>query len=122
MITNDEPITLTTLGGGAAVEKFDDAFQRVLDNIVDPNTKPDAVREIILKVKIKPDENRNVGHVIISCDPKLAPESVFRTTCAIGSVNGKGVAREYVHNMPLFEGEKTDNVVEIDRNGTQKEG
>lgn len=45
-------VSLETLGGGpghgssAAIELFNAEFQRVLDNCLDENTKPNAVREL----------------------------------------------------------------------------
>lgn len=115
MITNSEPITLETLGGGAAAEKFEIELQRVLDNIVDPNTKAEAPREVTLKVKITPDEKRSMASITITTSSKLAQDAEFASVCALGSVNGKGVAREFKQNMPLFGAEEGDNVVGIDQ-------
>ena len=117
MFTKDEPITLTNLGGGAAVEKFDEELQRVLDNIVDPNTQAESVRSITLKVTIKPDNTRQVGTVLISSVAKLAPDKEYETTCALGAVNGKGVARELREQGSLFDLDGADNVVGIDQAG-----
>jgi len=118
MITDDEPITLITLGNGAAVEKFQDELQKVLDNIMDPNTKPDEVREVTLKVKIKPDEKRSIGSIFIEAKSKLVADSAFKTMCSFGSAHGKGIAREYKQTLPLFD-EKGDGKV-VEMNGKKK--
>ena len=89
------PVNLSTLGGGAAVQLFQAELQKVLDNIVDENTKPDAVREVTLKVKIKPDVDRDYGQVSISCTSRLAPMAPFGTNFFIGKQRGKGVAQEH---------------------------
>lgn len=88
-------VSLSTLGNGAAVELFQAELQKVLDNIVDENTKPTAVREVTLKVKIKPSEDRDYGEVSISCVAKLAPLAPFGTNFFIGKHRGKGVAQEH---------------------------
>lgn len=104
VMTKDDPISLLNLGDGAAIEKFDEELQRVLDNIVDPNAKADAVREITLKVKFKPDENRNVAAVSIATDCKLAPDREVTTACVIGRIGSKGHAREMRQQQSLFTG------------------
>jgi len=72
-------VTLQTLGGGAAIEKFEVELQRVIDNMLDPNTLATASREIVLKVTIKPDQNRQVGTVAIATTCKLASDAPFTT-------------------------------------------
>jgi hypothetical protein len=60
----DEPsVSLQNLGGGAAIELFDLELQKVLENISDENTRPAVVREITLKVKIKPGDDRDYGNL-----------------------------------------------------------
>ena len=49
MHTNEEKLTLSNLGNGAAVELFGIELRRVLKDVMDPNTDPKAVREITLK-------------------------------------------------------------------------
>lgn len=77
-------ITLANLGGGAAVEKFEDELQRVVENILDPNTEPEAKREVILKVAIKPDKDREFGAISIVASCKLAPASAYNTRAYFG--------------------------------------
>lgn len=114
MFTKEDPMSLKNLGDGAAIEKFDEELQKVLDNIIDPNTKPDAVREVKLSVKIKPDDNRNIGAISILSDSKLAPDEEFVTSCVIGKLNGKGLAREFKGQQSLFPDADGDKVVGID--------
>lgn len=67
-----EPVGLETIGGGAAVELFDRELRRVLADIDDPNTKPDATRTITLEIAIKPTENREAAGLSVKCRAKLA--------------------------------------------------
>jgi hypothetical protein len=94
-ITLGEPLSFQNLGGGAAEEKFNDVLDEVLENILDPNTRAETVREITMKIKIKPSEKRDSADVIISCDPKLAPQKVFPTKIFLGrGVTGHPEAHE----------------------------
>jgi hypothetical protein len=91
----NDRVSLATLGNGAAVEMFDAELQRILDNIIDPNTKPTAIRSATLTVKIKPDEDREWGSVDIQACSKLASVQAYPTQIIIGKQNGKGVATEH---------------------------
>ena len=63
---------LATMKQGAVAEQFNDALQRVLENVVDPNTKAEAVRAVTLKVTLKPDEERDMMIIKASVTAKLA--------------------------------------------------
>jgi len=107
-ITLGEPLGYANLGGGAAEEKFHDALKQVLDNILDPNTRPTTAREIILRVKIKPTEERTDADVLIACDTKLATTKAFPTKVFLGrDVQGHPEAHEVNANQyNLFPKEK----------------
>lgn len=92
--TKDEPITLSSIGNGALEEIFQDELQKIMDNIVDPNTKPDAVRELTIKIQLKPDEHRSWGTIDLSAQAKLAPNRKFSTSCIIDHRGKTGIARE----------------------------
>lgn len=70
-----EKLTLATLCGGAVQELTDRAMKKVADNILDPNTSPDAARTITIKIKFKPnkDDNEDVS-VTAEVTAGLAPE------------------------------------------------
>jgi len=88
-------VSLDNLGHGAAAEMFQNELSRVIANISDPNTKPDAARGLTLKLTIKPNKDRTFCAVSIACDGKLAPVQAFETQMFIGMDKGKGVASEY---------------------------
>ena len=111
MFTESDPITLANLADGAASEMFGDELQKVLNNIVDPNTPPDKVRSVNLKVSIKPDKERQFAAIEITCDSKLAPYQGATTTAIIGKAGRHGEAREYKSTQQqLF----PDNVEKVD--------
>lgn len=90
----DKTIDLTTLHDGAVVEDFNQALQAVWDNIEDGRTDPTAVREINLKVKFKPSDERNVVDIKAQAIPKLVPPQGVETTAFIEKQDGKNVGRE----------------------------
>src|SRR5262245_46253480 len=92
--TDEHLVNLETLGSGACNELFDDAFQKVLDNIADVNTSAKTAREVNLKVILKPDEDRRFATIAIQASAKLAPAKPFATAVFIGRHGGKVVASE----------------------------
>lgn len=87
-------INLANLGGGAALEKFEDELSRVVENILDPNTEAKVKREIILKVVINPDIERRMGAVTVYASSKLAPPAAFKTRAYFGKDGQKALAFE----------------------------
>lgn len=104
MAPKEEFLSLENLGRGAAVELFDRELQTCLDNINDPNTNPLAIREVTLKVKIKPAKDRSEAELLISCTPRLAPTNPHPSRIYFGQQAGKNVALEHNPNQAdLFE-------------------
>ena len=85
----EEKLSLVTLEGGAAVEMFDIALQKVLENIHDINTT-DGSREINFKVKAKPmDEERSIIAYSITCPVKLCNQEPVMGTADLKVWDGK---------------------------------
>lgn len=123
MTANNIQATLTNLGGGAAAELFQTDLAKVLANIVDPNTKPDARREISLKVSIKPSKDRELCAVAISTAVKLAPAEAFETQLFVSQRrDGTIESSEYnprQNRLPFDEPVVAENVIPI--TATKKE-
>jgi hypothetical protein len=100
--TAERFVSLATLNNGGAIELFDKELDAVLQNILDPNTKPEAAREIVLKVSIKPAENRRHADVSIHVSSKCAPPAESRTVFFLGSKRGHAVAAERDLNQLSF--------------------
>lgn len=79
-----QELNLANLGGGVAVEKFQDELHRVVENIQDPNTEATAKRRITLTVTFKPHKERGHGKVELSCESKLAPSLAYETQAFMG--------------------------------------
>lgn len=85
----EEKLSLVNIEGGAAVEMFDIALQKVLENIHDINTTADA-REITLKVKIHPmPENRSVIVYAITCPTKTCGQEPVKGIADLGIKDGR---------------------------------
>lgn len=103
-----EMITLETLGGGAASEMFSGSLEKLIENVVNPNTKPETMRSITLCMKVKPDKKQRTLCVVeLSCVEKLAPIVPFETAMFVGMENGVAASTEYSPQQgQLFTGEQ----------------
>jgi hypothetical protein len=109
-------MNLTNLGNGAAVEKFNEALDRVIENIQDPNTEATSKREIVLRVVIRPNAKRDFGAIQVYAAPKLAPPMAFGTMAHFGMDKGKPVAYENRAQQLTFDeiqNPAPDNVVPV---------
>lgn len=88
------PIQLATIASGAVSELFEEELQKVLRNIKDPNTNPEATRKITLTFEIRPTESRELGDVQILAASKLAPFKRVQTVIHMGHHGGRLVAVE----------------------------
>jgi hypothetical protein len=115
MLTEETPLDLETIAGGAAIERFNDAMLEVLDNIMDPNTGIMS-RAVTLRVNFKPDETREFIQITIECGTKLAPAQTIGTNAYLGrDISGRAIAHEIKKaQLPLI----PDNVIKM--KGQQK--
>ncbi len=90
-------VNLETFAGGALQEKFDDAMEKVLVNMTDPNTPWKNKRKIVVEVSFEQNEDRDDSTVNVSVVPKLAPVKPVSTRMAIGKdlETGQVFAEEY---------------------------
>ncbi len=98
----DRPIkSLSDLMDGGVEERFNDALDKVWQNVYDPNTNPVAVREVTLKIKIKPNERRDACDFNVDVIPKLAAPVPLTQTVML-QLNGDGsiTATERTSQIP----------------------
>ncbi|MBE7411380.1 MAG: hypothetical protein HS129_04830 [Leptospiraceae bacterium] len=72
---NYKEVNLADLHNGAAIELFALEWDRVMDNILDENVSRDSVRELHLKVKLKPvckDGRVQYVQTLVECKSKIA--------------------------------------------------
>lgn len=92
-----EKIELKELVGGALQEQFAKSFEKVVENLLNPNTPYKNTREIAIKLKFRQNEHRDDVKVDISVAEKLAPQAPMLTSFAIGKnlQSGEVYAEEY---------------------------
>lgn len=109
-------LSLETLGGGAAVERFNRELAMVAANILDPNTPEKKSRKVTLEIVLKP-VSREHSVIEISTKTTLASATPCTTQILIGKdIDGSIVGRE--HNptqidLPLTGVKPKSNLIAI---------
>lgn len=111
-------LSLETLGHGAVAELFEVELERVLENILDPNTPAEKKREITLKFTIAPNKDRNQGKVGVAAGSKLAACHGASSEIYFGRKNGKVTGVTYDPRQMQLQWDKPEEV----RAGTGTEG
>ena len=95
-------INILQLAQGAVQEKLDREFEKVFENIQDPNVKATAKRTITLRIDLVPDDVRQVVKTNVTATSKLAPTDPVTTTILTGKdlTTNKIEARELQSGVP----------------------
>jgi hypothetical protein len=110
----DEKMSVATLKGGAVIEQVDEAIQRVLENVVDPNTKAKQTRTVTLKLTIAPDEERELLGISATVQTKMAPPVEVIGRAWIAQTRDGIVAMEHDPKQPnLYDDEQTADVTPL---------
>ena len=90
-------IQLEELVGGALQEQFAKSFEKVVENLQNPNTPFKNSREITIKLKFTQNEMRDDVKCAVLVSEKLAPQTPISTQFAIGKnlKTGELYAEEY---------------------------
>lgn len=90
-------IQLEEMLGGALQEQFSRSFEKVVENLQNPNTPFKNAREIIIKLKFTQNEKRDDVKCSVSVSEKLAPQATMETAFAVGKnlETGELFAEEY---------------------------
>ena len=91
------PVEFETMCKGALKERFNDALQEVLSDIMDVNSDPDKIRTITMKLAIKPDLSRERVKYAFDVSIKKPNAPLVGSTIFIGREKGQIVAYEYEH-------------------------
>lgn len=93
--------SILRMASGAIEEKVDYEVSKVIDNILDLNTQPDAKRKIVITLEFKPDAERKHISVAVSAKSTLVPTAAVNTAMVITSDgNGEMVVAETVPQIP----------------------
>lgn len=90
-------VKLEDIIGGQLQEKFSHAFEKVIENLQDPNTSFKTKRGITIKLDFTQNENRDDVSCSVLVSEKLAPQRDMNTKFYIGRdlKTGKVFAEEY---------------------------
>lgn len=109
-------ITFSTIAGGALEERFQQELEKVIKNMIDPNTNHKTAREITVKIKFNGNEQRNIAGVDYSIASKTAPVKTISTAIMFGEDGtGKVVTAEILNQIPgqqMIEGTEQPSVVD----------
>ena len=78
-------IELKDLVGGAVQEQFSKAFDKIVENLQNPNTSYRNTRKITIELKFTQNEARDDVKCAVSVSEKLATQSPLETGFAIGT-------------------------------------
>ena len=117
-------VELQNLIGGQLQEKFEHAFEKVLENLQDPNTSFKVKRGITIKLDFVQNKKRDDVLVSMDVSEKLAPQAGMKTSFSIGKdlQTGEIYAEEYGKQikgqMNLFDimDPETGEVIEQNQN------
>ena len=87
---------------GAILERVDYEMGKVLDNILDPNTKPTGKRKITVGLELIPAADRKTITVLTTAKSTLVPTEPITTSLFITSTPGTGemLVAEMVPQVP----------------------
>lgn len=93
--------SITQMAMGAIEERVDYEMNRVVDNIIDVNTKATAKRKITLTIELAPDDERRTISVSATAKSALAPTNPVATSLFVTTDgNGEMVVAEMVPQIP----------------------
>lgn len=94
--------SILKMAKGAFEERVDYEMNRVIDNILDNNTKATAKRKITLTIEFVPDDERKMISVAVTAKSQLCPTNPVNTSLYITADNNTGemVVAEMVPQIP----------------------
>ncbi len=88
-------ISIDQLAGGGVSERIQREFNKIAENVLDPNTKPDATRTLTVNITIKPNKNRQMGDAEVVVKSSLAPAAGLPSSFVFDyDTEGKAVMAE----------------------------
>ena len=111
-------LDICTMKDGAVVERINAELMKVAANVRDLNTDPKAPREISIKLKLLPTEDRESMGIVVSCASKLVSGEKL-TGRVYFDDRGHPVEQKEVKPGNLFEEavEATEEIVEVAAKG-----
>jgi hypothetical protein len=90
-------VTLDTVAGGVAGERFQVEHERVIENMLDPNTALKTKRKVVIEFVYTPSDDRASAKVEVRSRHQLAADKPSEGTIYMGRRKGKAVSltRDY---------------------------
>jgi hypothetical protein len=94
--------SILEMAHGAIMERADYEMKKVLDNILDPNTKAAKKRTLTVTLELLPDDSRQQIAVKAVSKSRLEPTNAVTTSLYVtgDSENGEATAVEMVPQIP----------------------
>lgn len=97
----DTKKSIMEMGRGAFTERVDYEMAKVIENILDANTKATAKRKITVTLEFSPDDDRENISVNVTAKSTLAPTNAARTNLFVcGNEIGEVAVVEMVPQVP----------------------
>lgn len=107
---NQNTKSIVQMAKGAIEERIDLEMTRILENILDTNTKATAKRKLTVTFEIQPDDERSTLSVSASAKSTLAPTNPVATALYVGKAGDEIQAVEMTAQIPgqtdIFGGEQ----------------
>ena len=107
-------VSLEQVMGGGLQEQFGKSFNRVIENLADPNTPFKEARKITIELKFTQNEGRDDVSCAVSVKEKLAAQAPMNTAFMIGKnlKTGELYAEEYGRHNRL-KGQTTFDEIKV---------
>jgi hypothetical protein len=89
-------VDLNELANGALKEKFEVAWEELIENCLDPNVATKNARTLTIKITVKPNGDRNLFATTAQVSTSLPALNAIETSISVGTLNGEPSVREYV--------------------------
>lgn len=85
-----EKKSILEMSGGAILERVDYEMGRIMENILDPNTKPTAKRKLVVTVELTPSADRKTITINTTAKATLCATDAVTTALALVGAPGSG--------------------------------
>lgn len=101
MIQQIDKKSIVQMAMGAIQERVDLEMSRIIDNIIDPNTKATAKRTLTIKIELVPaDDRRTIGVSATAKSNLVATNAVTTALFITSDHNGEMAVVEMVPEIP----------------------
>ena len=111
--------SIVEMARGAIMERIDYEMARIMDNILDANTKPTDKRKMTVTMTFTPDDDRSTIAVNVVAKTALAPTNPVVTSLYLMGEDGTGEVQA-VEMVPQIPGQTSMDGAEQDAPSTLK--